>query len=78
MFYGGKPPKGIKTNWIMHEYRLADNSKSTNMKPPGCDMGNNKKGSLRVSIYDSIGFHNFGIFILLYFIYLICNLGLII
>ncbi|XP_074380153.1 NAC transcription factor 25-like isoform X2 [Apium graveolens] len=47
VFYGGKPPKGIKTNWIMHEYRLADNNKSTNMKPPGCDMANNKKGSLR-------------------------------
>ena len=49
VFYGGKPPKGIKTNWIMHEYRLADNNKSTNMKPPGCDIANNKKGSLRVS-----------------------------
>ncbi|KAF6154513.1 hypothetical protein GIB67_028405 [Kingdonia uniflora] len=22
VFYRGKPPKGIKTNWIMHEYRL--------------------------------------------------------
>lgn len=46
VFYGGKPPKGIKTNWIMHEYRLAD-SKTSN-KPPGCDLGN-KKNSLRVS-----------------------------
>ncbi|KAK4398402.1 NAC transcription factor 56 [Sesamum angolense] len=42
VFYGGKPPKGIKTNWIMHEYRLADNK--PNCKPPGCD----KKGSLRL------------------------------
>ncbi|KAL4191629.1 hypothetical protein AMTRI_Chr07g81550 [Amborella trichopoda] len=24
VFYSGKPPKGQKTNWIMHEYRLAD------------------------------------------------------
>ncbi|KAI5057289.1 hypothetical protein GOP47_0027304 [Adiantum capillus-veneris] len=24
VFYKGKAPKGIKTNWIMHEYRLAD------------------------------------------------------
>ncbi|KAF2288247.1 hypothetical protein GH714_005259 [Hevea brasiliensis] len=24
VFYRGRPPKGIKTNWIMHEYRLAD------------------------------------------------------
>ncbi|KAJ9690380.1 hypothetical protein PVL29_012831 [Vitis rotundifolia] len=46
VFYGGKPPKGIKTNWIMHEYRLID-STSSNTKPPGADMGN-KKGSLRL------------------------------
>ncbi|XP_077250427.1 NAC domain-containing protein 83-like [Tasmannia lanceolata] len=24
VFYTGKPPKGTKTDWIMHEYRLAD------------------------------------------------------
>ncbi|KAG6509102.1 hypothetical protein ZIOFF_034493 [Zingiber officinale] len=24
VFYRGKPPKGVKTNWIMHEYRLVD------------------------------------------------------
>ncbi|KAG7037393.1 NAC transcription factor 56, partial [Cucurbita argyrosperma subsp. argyrosperma] len=24
VFYHGKSPKGIKTNWIMHEYRLVD------------------------------------------------------
>ncbi|XP_057963977.1 NAC transcription factor 56 [Malania oleifera] len=46
VFYGGKPPKGIKTNWIMHEYRLADNKLSN--KPPGCDVVGNKKGSLRL------------------------------
>ncbi|XP_068658615.1 NAC domain-containing protein 2-like [Aristolochia californica] len=23
VFYAGKAPKGVKTNWIMHEYRLA-------------------------------------------------------
>ncbi|KAJ6423362.1 hypothetical protein OIU84_024329 [Salix udensis] len=45
VFYGGKPPKGIKTNWIMHEYRLVDNK--INNKPPGCDLGN-KKNSLRL------------------------------
>ncbi|KAL5572987.1 hypothetical protein UlMin_022584 [Ulmus minor] len=44
VFYGGKPPKGIKTNWIMHEYRLAENK--ANNKPPGCDLG--KKNSLRL------------------------------
>lgn len=41
VFYGGKPPKGIKSNWIMHEYRLFDN------KPPGSTTFNNK-GSLKV------------------------------
>ncbi|XP_059301164.1 NAC transcription factor 56-like [Lycium ferocissimum] len=46
VFYGGKPPKGVKTNWIMHEYRLAENK--TNNKPPGCDIVANKKGSLRL------------------------------
>lgn len=24
VFYQGRPPKGIKTDWIMHEYRLSD------------------------------------------------------
>ncbi|KAL5197409.1 hypothetical protein ABZP36_000921 [Zizania latifolia] len=24
VFYHGKPPRGVKTDWIMHEYRLAD------------------------------------------------------
>ncbi|XP_059664631.1 NAC transcription factor 56-like [Cornus florida] len=45
VFYGGKPPKGIKTNWIMHEYRLVDNK--VNTKPPGFDVAN-KKASLRL------------------------------
>ncbi|KAF5179001.1 Nac domain-containing protein [Thalictrum thalictroides] len=41
VFYRGKPPKGIKSNWIMHEYRLIDNSGV--MKPPGT-----KKNSSRL------------------------------
>nr|WLO57486.1 NAC transcription factor 27 [Rheum palmatum] len=28
VFYAGKPPKGVKTNWIMHEYRLANVDRS--------------------------------------------------
>ena len=24
MFYKGRAPKGVKTDWIMHEYRLAE------------------------------------------------------
>jgi hypothetical protein len=37
VFYHGKPPRGVKTEWIMHEYRLAD----AGGKKPG-------NGSLRV------------------------------
>ncbi|XP_020578932.1 NAC transcription factor 29-like [Phalaenopsis equestris] len=37
VFYRGKPPKGVKTNWIMHEYRLVESqnriSKSRDVKP---------------------------------------------
>ncbi|WOL17095.1 hypothetical protein Cni_G25884 [Canna indica] len=36
VFYSGKAPKGVKTDWIMHEYRLADANRSPN------------KGSLRL------------------------------
>ncbi|KAK8925970.1 NAC domain-containing protein 68 [Platanthera zijinensis] len=37
VFYSGKAPKGVKSDWIMHEYRLADTNRSSN-----------KKGSLRL------------------------------
>ncbi|PIN19741.1 hypothetical protein CDL12_07565 [Handroanthus impetiginosus] len=47
VFYGGKPPKGIKTNWIMHEYRLVENSSSRNAnRPPGITL--RKKRSLQL------------------------------
>ncbi|XP_057497472.1 NAC transcription factor 56-like, partial [Actinidia eriantha] len=26
VFYEGRPPKGLKTDWVMHEYRLLDDS----------------------------------------------------
>ncbi|PHT33866.1 NAC transcription factor [Capsicum baccatum] len=34
VFYKGKPPKGVKTDWIMHEYRLSE-SKSQTTKHSG-------------------------------------------
>ena len=40
VFYAGKAPRGEKTNWIMHEYRLAD-----------VDRSARKKNSLRVYFY---------------------------
>ncbi|CAL5062138.1 unnamed protein product [Urochloa decumbens] len=48
VFYRGKPPKGLKTNWIMHEYRLADatGSTATNRPPPGA--GGGRAASLRL------------------------------
>ncbi|KAM5567242.1 NAC domain-containing protein 1-like [Rosa sericea] len=27
VFYKGRPPKGVKTDWIMHEYRLSDSKR---------------------------------------------------
>ncbi|KAJ7946939.1 putative NAC domain-containing protein [Quillaja saponaria] len=49
VFYGGKPPKGIKTNWIMHEYRLIENTRSSSSRPPlAADAASNKKASLRL------------------------------
>ncbi|KAH9295720.1 hypothetical protein KI387_039308, partial [Taxus chinensis] len=34
VFYAGKAPKGTKSNWIMHEYRLADINRPARKK--GC------------------------------------------
>ncbi|XP_024029424.1 NAC transcription factor 29 isoform X2 [Morus notabilis] len=35
VFYKGKPPKGIKTDWIMHEYRLTDSRRQIPTKQLG-------------------------------------------
>ncbi|KAH7331099.1 hypothetical protein KP509_20G014800 [Ceratopteris richardii] len=40
VFYHGKPPNGVKTNWIMHEYRLVDSG--------GPRIPAKRKGSLRL------------------------------
>ncbi|KAF0905963.1 hypothetical protein E2562_008985 [Oryza meyeriana var. granulata] len=48
VFYRGKPPKGVKTNWIMHEYRLTDTSSSaaaagvTTRRPPPPMIGGSR------------------------------------
>lgn len=41
VFYRGKAPKGEKTNWIMHEYRLAEGVARS--------APYHRRGSLRVS-----------------------------
>jgi hypothetical protein len=46
VFYAGKAPRGVKTDWIMHEYRLADAGRAAAAK----------KGSLRVSRFFSGSF----------------------
>ncbi|KAE8704393.1 NAC domain-containing protein 2 [Hibiscus syriacus] len=52
VFYAGKAPKGEKTNWIMHEYRLADvdrsvkNKKSSRLDDWVLCRIYNKKGSI--------------------------------
>ncbi|CAA7041097.1 unnamed protein product [Microthlaspi erraticum] len=45
VFYRGKPPKGVKTNWIMHEYRLAESlsPKRVDCSRTGCSQVNNLK-----------------------------------
>jgi len=34
VFYKGRPPKGMKTSWIMHEYRLAEALNAANTYRP--------------------------------------------
>ncbi|XP_051139848.1 NAC domain-containing protein 2-like [Andrographis paniculata] len=53
VFYSGKAPKGEKTNWIMHEYRLADVDRSARRKDRSLRLDEwvlcriyNKKGSI--------------------------------
>lgn len=53
VFYAGKAPKGEKTNWIMHEYRLADVDRTARKKNNSLRLDDwvlcriyNKKGSL--------------------------------
>lgn len=45
VFYKGRPPRGVKTNWIMHEYRLADALNNKIAKPNNSML---KDSSMRV------------------------------
>lgn len=47
VFYEGRPPKGVKTDWIMHEYRLLDK----------IIRSSKRKGSMRVSGLGSLHVH---------------------
>ncbi|XWS41270.1 hypothetical protein CRYUN_Cryun17cG0066600 [Craigia yunnanensis] len=53
VFYAGKAPSGVKTNWIMHEYRLANVDRSAGKKNNNLRLDDwvlcriyNKKGSI--------------------------------
>ncbi|GMI67811.1 Arabidopsis NAC domain containing protein 2 [Hibiscus trionum] len=53
VFYSGKAPRGVKTNWIMHEYRLANVDRSASKKNNNLRLDDwvlcriyNKKGSI--------------------------------
>ncbi|KAM7518841.1 hypothetical protein LguiB_017803 [Lonicera macranthoides] len=53
VFYAGKAPRGEKTNWIMHEYRLADVDRSARKNNSSLRLDDwvlcriyNKKGTL--------------------------------
>ncbi|KAI4979785.1 hypothetical protein ZWY2020_016538 [Hordeum vulgare] len=50
VFYRGKPPRGLKTNWIMHEYRLtgASAGSTTTSRPPPVTGGSRAPASLRL------------------------------
>lgn len=39
VFYAGKAPRGIKTNWIMHEYRLANVDRAPSNKNNNLRVG---------------------------------------
>ncbi|KAA8538432.1 hypothetical protein F0562_028022 [Nyssa sinensis] len=60
VFYSGKAPKGEKTNWIMHEYRLADVDRSARKKNNSLRLDDwvlcriyNKKGTLEKQHFSS-------------------------
>ncbi|XP_076908487.1 NAC transcription factor 32-like [Bidens hawaiensis] len=53
VFYAGKAPRGVKTNWIMHEYRLANVDRSASKRNNNLRLDDwvlcriyNKKGTL--------------------------------
>ncbi|KAK6259188.1 hypothetical protein SCA6_013662 [Theobroma cacao] len=53
VFYAGKAPRGVKTNWIMHEYRLANVDRTAGKKSGNLRLDDwvlcriyNKKGAI--------------------------------
>nr|GEU67778.1 NAC domain-containing protein 2-like [Tanacetum cinerariifolium] len=60
VFYAGKAPRGVKTNWIMHEYRLANVDRSAGKRNNNLRLDDwvlcriyNKKGTLEKHFVDN-------------------------
>ncbi|KAL8251274.1 hypothetical protein R6Q59_034967 [Mikania micrantha] len=61
VFYAGKAPRGVKTNWIMHEYRLANVDRSAGKRTNNLRLDDwvlcriyNKKGVLEKHLNSDI------------------------
>ncbi|MFS7970749.1 putative transcription factor NAM family [Helianthus anomalus] len=61
VFYAGKAPRGVKTNWIMHEYRLANVDRSAGKRANNLRLDDwvlcriyNKKGVLEKHLNSDI------------------------
>ncbi|KAI3768631.1 hypothetical protein L2E82_19461 [Cichorium intybus] len=61
VFYAGKAPRGVKTNWIMHEYRLANVDRSAGKRSNNLRLDDwvlcriyNKKGVLEKHLNSDI------------------------
>ena len=48
VFYGGRPPKGVKTDWIMHEYRLTGGTTAAAADDKNSSIKRRSGSSMRV------------------------------
>ncbi|WCJ43670.1 NAC domain containing protein 46 [Euphorbia peplus] len=66
VFYRGRAPKGEKTNWVMHEYRLEGNFSYYNLPKASkdewvvCRVFHKSTGIKRTSIHDLLRANSFG------------------
>ncbi|KAI3776955.1 hypothetical protein L1987_46747 [Smallanthus sonchifolius] len=66
VFYAGKAPKGVKTNWIMHEYRLANVDRSAGKRSNNLRLDDwvlcrihNKKGAMEKHVNSDVKYASF-------------------